>query len=67
MLAGFFADTVEVRGIDGAVNGLAKLAGLAGEGVRRLQTGLVRNYALAMFAGVVALLAYFIVRAVLGW
>ena len=36
------------------------------EGLRRLQTGLVRNYALVMLAGVVALLAYLLVRAAFG-
>ena len=66
LLADFFADEVEERGIDRAVNGLAQLFGLAGEGLRRLQTGLVRNYALAMFIGIVAVMIYFIVRSVWG-
>jgi NADH-quinone oxidoreductase subunit L len=57
---------VETRGIDRAVNGLARLVSLAGEGVRRLQTGLVRNYALAMLVGVVAVVLYFVVRSVSG-
>ena len=65
-LAGALTDVVE-PGIDGAVDGLGWLTGLAGEGFRRLQTGLVRNYALAMLAGVVAVLAYFAVRVLLGW
>ncbi len=45
------------RGIDGMVNGLA--AGLGGTSarVRRLQTGFVRSYALAMFAGAFVVLA----------
>jgi NADH-quinone oxidoreductase subunit L len=67
LLGGFLAETVEVRGIDRAVDGLAQLVGLAGEGLRRLQTGLVRNYALVMLAGVVLVLAYFVVRHVLGF
>ncbi|HSR35351.1 MAG TPA: proton-conducting transporter membrane subunit, partial [Anaerolineae bacterium] len=62
MLAGILAETVEERSIDRAVNGLAQIIGLAGEGLRRLQTGLVRNYALAMFIGVVAILIYFLLR-----
>ena len=61
------SDVVERRGIDGAVDGLAKAVGLAGEGVRRLQSGLVRNYALAMLVGVVAIVAYLIVRSMLGY
>jgi NADH-quinone oxidoreductase subunit L len=57
---------IEERTIDGAVNGLARLVSLAGEGVRRLQTGLVRTYALLMLLGVVALVGYFVVRGILG-
>jgi len=65
ILADLLSDAVEVRGIGGAVNGLARLTGLAGEGLRRLQTGLVRHYALAIFFGAVAVLAYFVLRSVL--
>jgi NADH-quinone oxidoreductase subunit L len=65
-LGDVLTDAVEERGIDRAVNGLAQLVGLAGEGLRRVQTGLVRNYALVMFAGIVAVMIYFIVRAVWG-
>jgi NADH-quinone oxidoreductase subunit L len=65
LLADFLADTVEVRGIDAAVNGLARLTDLAGKGTRRLQSGLVRNYALALLIGVVAVLGYFIVRSLI--
>ena len=66
MLGDVLTDAVEERGIDRAVNGLAQLVGLAGEGLRRVQTGLVRNYALVMFVGIVAVMIYFIVRAVWG-
>jgi len=59
--------TVEVMGVDRAVDGLAALVGMLGEGVRRVQTGLVRNYALGMLAGVVALLGYFLLRTLIGW
>lgn len=59
------ARVVEARAIDGAVYGLARLAGLAGEGLRRLQSGLVRHYALAMLAGVVLVLLYFLLASVL--
>ena len=62
LLADFLADAVEMRGIDGAVNGLARLTGLLGEGTRRTQTGLVRNYALALLVGVVVVVGYFVVR-----
>jgi NADH-quinone oxidoreductase subunit L len=53
---------LEIRVIDGAVNGLAWLLGQVGEGLRRVQTGLVRNYALAMLVGVVAIVAYFVLK-----
>ncbi len=65
-LADLLADVVEIRTIDGLVNGLARFVGLLGQGLRRLQTGLVRNYALVMLAGAVALLAYLLVRAAFG-
>jgi NADH-quinone oxidoreductase subunit L len=66
-LGGILADSVEEGSIDRAVNGVAWLIGQAGEGLRRLQTGLVRNYALAMLVGVVAVVLYFVVRSVLGF
>jgi NADH-quinone oxidoreductase subunit L len=59
-LGDLLARAVEARVIDGAVNGLARLLGLAGEGLRRLQSGLVRHYALAMLAGAVLVLLYFL-------
>jgi NADH-quinone oxidoreductase subunit L len=61
-LGDLLADAVEVRGIDASVNGFARFVGLVGEGVRRLQSGLTHHYALAIFAGVVLLIAYFVVR-----
>jgi NADH-quinone oxidoreductase subunit L len=61
-LAGWFAGTVDKRGIDGAVNGIAAVTGWVGGQVRRLQTGLVGLYALSMLVGAVALLAYFVIR-----
>ncbi|HEX2171730.1 MAG TPA: NADH-quinone oxidoreductase subunit L [Dehalococcoidia bacterium] len=41
--------------VDGIVNGVARLAGLIGWGVRRVETGRVQAYALTIFAGVVIL------------
>lgn len=49
--------TVDDRGIDGAVNGLAALVGGVSSRIRRLQTGFVRSYALAMFAGAALVVA----------
>jgi NADH-quinone oxidoreductase subunit L len=61
-LGDWLAGPFEERGIDGAVDGLARLLGLAGQGLRRLQTGLVRSYALAMLFGAVAIVAFFLIR-----
>jgi NADH-quinone oxidoreductase subunit L len=49
---------VDARLIDGAVNGVATLLASVGQGVRLVQTGLVRGYALVILGGTVALLAY---------
>ena len=51
---------LDVRGVDGIVNGVAVLLGKFGEGFRTIQTGYVRGYALLMLAGGAALLAYFL-------
>jgi NADH-quinone oxidoreductase subunit L len=48
--------------IDGAVNGVGRLAKGAGDGLRRIQTGFVRQYALGIALGAVALLAYMLTR-----
>lgn len=66
-LATVLSSTVERRGIDSAVHGLAWLIDRTGEGVRRLQTGLVRNYALGMFVGVVLVVVYLIIRRMVGF
>jgi NADH-quinone oxidoreductase subunit L len=49
--------------IDGAVNGVATLVRDAGGRLRRVQTGLVRNYALGVVIGAVALIVFLAVRA----
>ncbi len=56
------SDGVDRSVIDGAVNGVGKLAREGGGGLRRLQTGLVRNYALAIAFGTLALLVYMTTR-----
>jgi NADH-quinone oxidoreductase subunit L len=54
--------TVDVRVIDGAVNGVGEsVAGLA-ERLRRLQSGSVRTYAASLFFGVVLILGYYLWR-----
>jgi NADH-quinone oxidoreductase subunit L len=49
--------------IDGAVNGVARIVSDSAGRLRRVQTGLVRNYALAVVLGAVALLVFLAVRA----
>ena len=49
---------VDVRLIDGAVNGTAALAAAVARSVRTVQVGLVRAYALVILGGAVAVLSY---------
>jgi NADH-quinone oxidoreductase subunit L len=49
---------VDVRLIDGAVNGVAALTAGIARSVRTIQVGLVRAYALVILGGAVAVLSY---------
>ena len=53
---------VDIRIIDGSVNGVARLVGSLGDGMRLMQTGSVRAYAASLFLGVVAVLGYYLWR-----
>jgi len=55
--------TFDATVVDGAVNGVAGAVRGGGKGLRLLQTGFVRSYALGVAVGVVGLLAYFLSRA----
>ena len=48
--------------IDGAANGLGRLTQAWAGGLRRLQTGYVRNYALSILIGAVLMLTYILLR-----
>jgi NADH-quinone oxidoreductase subunit L len=48
--------------IDGVVNGVAMLVAGWARGMRRVQTGFVMNYALAVVLGAVAVVAYLLAR-----
>jgi NADH-quinone oxidoreductase subunit L len=50
--------------IDGTINGIAYFVGLLSGVMRKMQTGLVQNYAFAMIIGGIVLVAYYIVRAI---
>jgi NADH-quinone oxidoreductase subunit L len=62
LFAAWSAYVFDLKVIDGAVNGVASLVRNSGSTVRRVQTGFVRNYALAVAAGAVALFAYVVIR-----
>jgi NADH-quinone oxidoreductase subunit L len=53
---------VDRQGIDAFFNGLGELTKRASSGLRRLQNGFVRSYALAVLLGVVAILGYLILK-----
>jgi NADH-quinone oxidoreductase subunit L len=59
-LARFLADPVDLGFIDRISHWLAQGAQGSGGWLSKLQTGYVRNYALAVFTGVVAILGYLI-------
>lgn len=56
----FLAQPIDLGIIDGIANGLASLTQSGAAYLRRFQTGYVRNYALAVFFGVVAIMSYLI-------
>ena len=53
--------TVDDKGIDGAVTGLAAAIGRGSRGLRLTQTGFARSYALSMFAGAALVVAAILV------
>jgi NADH-quinone oxidoreductase subunit L len=61
--AGWLAWVFDAKIIDGAVNGVGWLVRETSLGFRKLQTGFVRNYALGIVLGTVALCAYLILWA----
>jgi NADH-quinone oxidoreductase subunit L len=63
--ARFLSDGIDRGTIDGAVNGIGRTFQRAGGGLRKVQTGLVRNYALAIVFGAVLVLVFVTTRATL--
>jgi NADH-quinone oxidoreductase subunit L len=53
---------VDVRVIDGAVNGVGETVASLSERLRLVQSGSVRTYAASLFLGVVAILGYYLWR-----
>jgi NADH-quinone oxidoreductase subunit L len=52
---------VDLPVIDGALNGSAAAAGLAGKGLNRLQSGLLRDYVLAFLLGAILFLGFLLI------
>ena len=61
-LARFLADPVDMGFIDGIANGLANKTKQASAGLRRVQNGFVRSYALSVLLGVVAIVGYLLFK-----
>jgi NADH-quinone oxidoreductase subunit L len=55
-------ESFDLHVIDGAANGLARLTQRAAAGLRRLQTGYVRNYAISVFVGLLLVMSYLLFR-----
>jgi len=53
---------IDTHVIDGFANGLAEGTQELAQSVRRIQTGYVRNYALSVFAGVILIIGYILLR-----
>ena len=60
--ARFLSEGIDRGVIDGAVNGIGRLVQEAGGGLRTLQTGRVRNYALGIAGGTALLLIFMLTR-----
>jgi NADH-quinone oxidoreductase subunit L len=62
-LAEWISSIFDRRIVDGAVNGIASLVRGTAGGIRRVQTGLVRSYALWIAVGAAGLLLYLVIWA----
>ena len=60
----WLADGFDQKGVDGAVNGTAAGVAIAGRELRRLQTGFLRNYALAIFGGGTLIVFFLLARGI---
>jgi NADH-quinone oxidoreductase subunit L len=60
-LSNFLGRIFDPQGIDGIVNGVGSLFVYAASGLRSLQSGYVRNYALAFLVGVVIIIFYLVI------
>jgi NADH-quinone oxidoreductase subunit L len=65
-IADFLANPIDKLVIDGAVNGTGRVVTWAAGGLRKLQTGYVRTYALAVLIGAVLVVSWFALLVMLG-
>ncbi len=61
-LATFGLDVVEPRVVDGAVTGVAVLVRRSADGVRKVQSGFLRHYALAIVTGLAVMIVFLLSR-----
>ena len=54
----FLWKIVDVKVIDGVVNGLGNITGYGGQWLRKIQTGIVQNYAVMISVGLLVLVTY---------
>lgn len=59
----FLWKVFDVKVIDGIVNGLARFTAVAGDNIRKIQTGVVQNYAIMMMFGIVVIIAWLLITA----
>jgi NADH-quinone oxidoreductase subunit L len=57
---GFLYKIIDVRVIDGFVNGLAHITEIGSGTIRRIQTGIVQNYAVMIVIGLFVLVGYLV-------
>jgi NADH-quinone oxidoreductase subunit L len=60
-LSAFVSDLFDMNFVDGAVNLIGALLGFFSKGFRRIQTGLVQNYAMLMLVGIFIMVAVFMI------
>ena len=63
-LAQFEEDVIEPKVIDGAVTGLAVSVRRSGDGLRKVQSGFVRHYALATVLGLAVVIVFLVARVI---
>jgi len=56
----FLWQIIDVRVIDGIVNGLAKIAEIGSGSIRRIQTGIAQNYAVLIVVGLFVVVGYLV-------